>query len=95
MAVYVDALINWPRTAKWKHGKACHLIADSIPELHEFAGRLGLRREWFQTSISGIPHYDLTERKRALAVANGAVELPRREFLDKAEALKCQPKLPA
>ena len=45
MAVYVDSEeILW-------HGKLwCHLVADSLDELHTFAARLGLRRSWFQAS---------------------------------------------
>ena len=47
MTVYVDdfgclAQVGRLRT-RW-----FHLIADSKEELHEFASRLGLRREWFQ-----------------------------------------------
>jgi hypothetical protein len=38
MAVYVDNMqIEW-RGKKW-----CHLVADSIDELHVFAKNLGLR----------------------------------------------------
>lgn len=48
-----------------------HLISDtSLEELHEFAERLGLRREWFQNHPRH-PHYDLTThriRKKAYAL---------------------------
>lgn len=55
-----------------EHGRVwCHLVSDtSFEELHEFAQRLGLRREWFQGD-----HYDLIPSKRAQAVALGAVEM--------------------
>ena len=46
-------------------------------ELHAFAGRLGLRRAWFQTR-AGRPwkdHYDLPEEVRPRAVSLGAVPL--------------------
>lgn len=81
MKVYVDALVNWPVTKKWKHGKACHLMIKPdtpIEKLHEFAEWLGLKRAWFQVSSSGLPHYDLTELKRAKAVKHGAIEIDRR-----------------
>ncbi len=69
MAVLVDdAFIEW-RGRRW-----CHLQADSAEELHEFALRLGLRREWFQTR-TGRPdrdHYDITEAAREQAIALGA-----------------------
>jgi hypothetical protein len=37
---------------------AGHLVADSLEELHRFARRIGLKREWFQEGR--LPHYDLT-----------------------------------
>jgi len=68
--VYVDRLLDHG----WKLGPSCHLTADTEQELHAFARRLGMRRYWFQVSRSGVPHYDLTERRRAKAVALGAKE---------------------
>jgi hypothetical protein len=69
MAVYVDdAFIEW-RGRRW-----CHLQADSTEELHQFALRLGLRPEWFQTR-PGRPdrdHYDITDSMRERAIALGA-----------------------
>jgi len=74
LSIYVDnafAVGDWGR---WSGGG--HLQADTVEELHEFAERLGLRREWFQCK-PGRPendHYDLgkTGRKRALAL--GAID---------------------
>ncbi len=41
--VYVDdEMIPW-RGKLW-----CHLVADTLPELHAFAQKLGLRQAWFQ-----------------------------------------------
>lgn len=76
MAVYVDSLIDYG----WKYGPSCHLIADTVDELHDFAQRIGLKRAWFQTGKSGLPHYDLTAGRRKQAVALGAVELTRRDM---------------
>ena len=72
MAVYVDKL----RDHGWRHGPSCHLIADTIDELLDFAVSIGLRKEWFQPKSS--PHFDLTAQGRELAVANGAIELDNR-----------------
>jgi Protein of unknown function (DUF4031) len=73
VTVYVDnafAVGDWGR---WSGGG--HLQADSVEELHEFAARLGLRRDWFQ-SKPGRPendHYDLSRRGRERAIELGAV----------------------
>jgi len=59
-----------------------HLIADSDEELHAFAATMGMQRAWFQDR-SGRPHhghYDLPERARDEAVANGAVEITWRQL---------------
>lgn len=57
----------------------CHLIADTVAELHVFAQSIGAKRAWFQPLSS--PHYDLPKFRRQLALASGAIELDRREFV--------------
>lgn len=64
-------------TSKWYH-----LISDQInpSELHRFADRLGLKRQYFQLGINkntgiynpGHDHYDLTVGKRRQALQLGA-----------------------
>ncbi len=81
VTVYLD---DWRQPAhlgpvddRWSH-----LIADTDEELHAFARRMGMRREWFQEK-PGRPHhghYDLPERARTEAVANGAVEITWRDL---------------
>lgn len=86
MTVYVDGLVAHPppadaqtRRAGARYGhRWCHLLCDpgGEAELHAFAARLGLKREWFQAPPKASkPHYDLTRPRRADAVALGAVEL--------------------
>lgn len=88
MSVYVDhafAVGDWGR---WSGGG--HLQADTGPELHAFAGRLGLRREWFQMT-PGRPdkdHYDLTRARRVLAIRYGAIEEDRRAGTRRRQALR-------
>lgn len=79
MSVYVDELVVWyhARHRCFKKG-SCHLTADTLDELHAFAKRLGLRREWFQER-SSAPHYDLSPPKRELALRLGAVFVTARE----------------
>jgi hypothetical protein len=88
MTVYIDALFTARAREKQAHRvgarnghRWCHMIADTVEELHRFARRIGLKREWFQDTRN--PHYDLTPGRRALALRLGAVELPRREFVMK------------
>lgn len=82
MAVYVDKLVDY----RWKHGPSCHLIADSVDELIEFAVSIGLRPEWYQPKSS--PHFDLTAEGRAAAIRNGAIELTNRELVKKLRELR-------
>lgn len=55
----------------------CHLTADTLDELHEFAKRIGLKQEWFQNHR--VPHYDLTAYRLGMALAAGAKFIPARE----------------
>ena len=82
MAVYVDKLVDY----SWRHGPSCHLIADSVEELIEFAVEIGLHAEWFQPSSS--PHFDLTREGRVAAVRHGAIELRNRQFVTKLRELR-------
>ena len=76
--ICVDKIRKVKRSMTWHWTKACHLYDDNndIDALHKFARLLNLKPEWFQNRID-FPHYDLTERKRNLAIAMGATE---REF---------------
>ena len=81
MTVYLD---DWRQPAQLGpvDDRWSHLVADTDEELHAFVARMGMRREWFQDK-PGRPHhahYDLPERARAEAVANGAVEVTWRDL---------------
>jgi hypothetical protein len=79
MTVYVDVLIVHDLSGKpaqvqrvFEHG-ACHMFTDGpLEELHAMAGRIGMRRAWFQDHWL-LPHYDLNPHRRAIAVRLGAV----------------------
>lgn len=75
MAVYVDAPIH-------RYGRMlmCHMLADTLEELHAMADRIGIQRKWFQ-SAGRYPHYDICKAKRALAVEAGAVEVDREQLV--------------
>jgi hypothetical protein len=78
MTVYVDDSRIPARvgrlSARWSH-----LLADTPQELHAFAARLGLRREWFQDKPNGLWHYDVTESKRLQVIRLGATSVTWRE----------------
>lgn len=77
--IMVDELQKWPTALRIFQAGACHLTTDGpLDELHAFAARIGLRREWFQNHPLA-PHYDLTVGRRARALAEGAVFVPARE----------------
>lgn len=83
MSAYVDELrhhprIRDPRARRLGH-RWCHLFADSLPELHAFAQRIGLDTGWFQDRR--LPHYDLTPMRRIAAVQAGAVEIVLRDWI--------------
>ena len=81
MTVYVDDFRVPARvgriSARWSH-----LMVgpdDDIAELHEFAQRIGLKRSWFQDKPWPRQHYDVTDSRRAEAIAAGAVEVSFRD----------------
>lgn len=81
---YVDPLFTFGGSGAppcFRNRPSCHLYADTLPELHEMATRIGLRLSWFQNDPS-LPHYDLTPSRRALAVRAGAIEQTRREAVE-------------
>lgn len=77
--VYVDSMFKAKRIGAagpyW-----CHMIADTLDELHTMADKIGLKRAWFQNDR--FPHYDIgTLQRRNLAISLGAVICDRRTFV--------------
>jgi hypothetical protein len=73
--IYVDELESWGTILGYNNQQAanvgsrhnhqwCHMFADEADceELHIFAKKIGLKRQWFQGD-----HYDLVPTKRAKA----------------------------
>jgi hypothetical protein len=88
VSVYVDHAFAFGDWGRWSGGG--HLQADTLDELHEFAARLGLRQEWFQ-SKPGRPendHYDLTRARRDLAIRLGAIVEDRRAGTGRRRAIR-------
>jgi hypothetical protein len=79
VAVYVDEVRLYPveaiKPAARRFGaRWCHMTADTLPELHAMARRLGLTPTSFQADAR-YPHYDLVPSKRTLAIRAGAQEV--------------------
>jgi len=92
MAVYVDA-----EAIRWRGKEWCHLVADSLEELHAFAARLGLQRGWFQNK-GRYPHYDVTMAVRGRALRLGAIDADRETLIAcckrvRLQARQCQVEL--
>jgi len=79
MSVYVDRLAPTLLSKLWRWDRGCHLVADTVVELHTFAQQIGCRRGWFQPN--SFPHYDLTPSRRVRALRYGAKEVDRRELV--------------
>jgi Protein of unknown function (DUF4031) len=67
----------------------CHMLSDSIDELHEMAEEIGMLRRWYQPF--SFPHYDVASNKRELAIKHGAIELDRYGVVDLMRRLRSDP----
>lgn len=86
MSVYVDPMFKTKYCRRWPYNEACHMLADTVDELHAMAAKIGLRRAWFQPLSR--PHYDLSRTRRIRAVAAGAVELTAKQMGRKSLEIK-------
>jgi hypothetical protein len=84
VAVYVD-----DEQVPWRGKLWCHLVADSLGELHAFARCLGLKEAWFQAG-SVYPHYDVTLSLRERALTLGATLANRGTIVACAKQLKLE-----
>ena len=78
MPVYVDDMLMEATVQNGGHqvtGRWSHLMADTDDELHAFAVRLGLRREWAQYPGTVKSHYDVTANVRDHAIRMGAIPI--------------------
>ena len=82
MSVYVDSLKTCIKNRNWKYRQACHLIADTLKELHDFARKIKMPILWFRNR-QDMPHYDLTAGKRTKAIRAGAIEISSKELVNR------------
>ena len=70
MTVYVDTM-----RAPFRGMLMCHMIGDTVDELHAMAAVIGMTRNRYQRD-----HYDIPMEMKALAIRNGAREIGMREL---------------
>ena len=84
MAVYVDFVCIAFKGYQW-----CHMLADSLPELHDFAALIEVDARLFHRDAS-YPHYDITVQMREIAIAQGAIPADRKKIIECAKKLKLE-----
>lgn len=80
MMVYVDDMYKYAIGA-FRGMRMSHMAADTTEELVRMAEKIGLNPSWIQHSGTWREHFDVSEGKRALAIANGAAEKSMRELV--------------
>ena len=84
MAIYVDFVRIEFREFKW-----CHMLADTLQELHDFAAWIDVDKRLFHRNAS-YPHYDITVQMREIAIAHGAIPADRHKIIECAKKLKVE-----
>lgn len=82
MTVYVDCAKIEFRNEQW-----CHMLADTLVELHCFAHSIGVNKGLFHKNAS-YPHYDITIEMQKTAIFHGAILADRQTIIRCAKKLK-------
>ncbi len=75
MSTYIDDF-----NAPYGRMRMCHMMADTLEELHAMADKIGVSRRWVQLE-GRFPHYDICLSKKKLAIAHGAIEISARDMV--------------
>ena len=83
MTILVDTPVNYGNGRIY-----AHMVSDSsIKELHQFAKRLGLKKDSFRVTNSGFAHYSINIAKRLRALEMGAKAAGAAEFMKASRSL--------
>lgn len=84
MSIYVDNSKVAFKGREW-----CHMMADTLQELHYFAAKMGVDPRLFHRSAS-YPHYDITIQMRETMISHGAIIADRRTIIACGKKLKIE-----
>ena len=84
MAIYVDFMQIEFKGYKW-----CHMLADTLQELHDFAALIEVDKRLFHQNAS-YPHYDVTVQMLETALKYGATAADRKKIIECAKKLKVE-----
>ena len=73
MSIYVDFMQIEFKGYRW-----CHMLADTLQELHDFAALIDVDKRLFHRNAS-YPHYDVTVQMRETALEYGAIPACRKK----------------
>lgn len=73
--VYIDSA-----NISYRRMKMCHMVADTLEELHSMADQIGVSRRYFQDKTK-YHHYDICLTKKRQALKLGAIEISSRELI--------------
>lgn len=82
--VYVDRA-----QVPFKEKVWCHLMADTLAELHDFARKMKIDSRLFHRTAS-YPHYDIPVEMREIVVLNGAQIADRKTIIACGKKLKIE-----
>jgi hypothetical protein len=71
--------------------KMCHMVADTLEELHRVAAIIGVAKKHYQGYLRArLPHYDICKSKRAAAIEEGAIEVNSRKIVEIGRRLRIE-----
>lgn len=79
MAVYIDDFFKTGMGLGKM--KTSHMIADTSDELLAMCDKIGIKRKWIQYKGTSKEHFDISLKKRKLAIQNGAIEMGMRDLV--------------
>ncbi len=81
MSVYVDDM-HLTSMGKYGRMRMCHMVADSVEELHAMADKIMVARQRYQGPPKSVnPHYDICMKMRDRAITYGAIQITMRQAI--------------